>query len=119
MRKAMIVLACLASTSALATESPRADGQAVSSPRIAGDTVRMAQRGCWYAIYYCGQGRSQAQVWANHNRGRVIDTSSDEFPNFAPGHYCVVDGPMDQGSAQSAAARMRRSAPTAYAKSAC
>jgi hypothetical protein len=119
MRNAIIVVACLISTSAFAIDTQRG-GQPGSSPRIA-DTVRMAQSACWYAVYFCSRNQGEASRWARDRRhpGSVLNTSSDEFPNFAPGYYCVADGPMGQRAAQNAAARARNVAPTSYAKSAC
>jgi len=81
--------------------------------------IRMAQA-CWYAIMACSPSHAEANRWSNsHGVGRVINTSSDEFPNFTPGYYCVVEGPMSQGEAQSTARSYRGISPTAYAKSGC
>jgi hypothetical protein len=84
-----------------------------------GAKIRVAQA-CWYAIMACSTSRAEANSWSNRNGvGRVINTSSDEFPNFTPGYYCVVEGPMGQGQAQATARSYRRISPTSYAKSGC
>jgi hypothetical protein len=81
--------------------------------------VRMAQS-CWYAIMACSTSRGEASAWSNrHGVGRVINTSSDEFPNFTAGYYCVVEGPMGQGEAQATARSYRGISPTSYAKRGC
>jgi hypothetical protein len=81
--------------------------------------VQVAQA-CWYAIMLCSRSRSDATRWSNQNGiGYVINTSSDEFPNFTAGYYCVVEGPMGQGRAQATANSYRGISPTAYAKSGC
>jgi hypothetical protein len=81
--------------------------------------VQVAQA-CWYAIMLCSTSRSEATRWSNNNGiGYVINTSSDEFPNFRAGYYCVVEGPMGQGRAQATANSYRGISPTAYAKSGC
>ena len=64
--------------------------------------------------------RAEANRWVNnHGVGYVINTSSDEFPNFTPGYHCVVEGPMGQGQAQATARSHRNISPTSYAKSGC
>jgi hypothetical protein len=92
------------------------------APRLAaedGARIRMAQA-CWYAIMACSTSRAEANRWSSsHGVGRVINTSSDEFPNFTAGYYCVVEGPMSQSRAQATAAGYRRISPTSYAKSGC
>ena len=81
--------------------------------------TRIAQA-CWYAIMACSTSRNEANRWSsNHGVGRVINTSSDEFPNFTAGYYCVVEGPMGQGQAQATARSYRGISPTSYAKSGC
>ena len=104
---AALSLPALLTTSALAQQAP-------GTPNI-----RVAQA-CWYAIMACSTSRGEAIRWSNNNGvGRVINTSSDEFPNFTPGYYCVVEGPMGQGQAQATARRYRGISPTSYAKSGC
>jgi hypothetical protein len=92
------------------------------APRIAAPDsakVRVAQS-CWYAIMACSTSRGEASAWTRrHGVGRVINTSSDEFPGFTPGYYCVVEGPMGQGRAQATARSYRGISPTSYAKSGC
>jgi len=96
--------------------------QSQPAPSIATETgtkVRVAQA-CWYAIMACSTSRAEANRWSNNNGvGYVINTSSDEFPNFTPGYYCVVEGPMGQGQAQATARSYRNISPTSYAKSGC
>ena len=91
------------------------------APQISRGEVRFAQRGggCWYAIMHCSRSRGDANRWSRQNGGQVIDTSSDEFPNFQRGYYCVVEGPMrSQSRAQDIARRWRNSGVSrdAYAK---
>lgn len=102
-----------------------AAGNALQSPaasRIAapeGAKVRVAQ-GCWYAILACSTSNREANNWMNrYGVGEVINTSSDEFPNFTRGYYCVVIGPSGQRDAQATARSYRGISPTAYAKSGC
>ncbi len=112
----MIVLTVLALPALAGAASVEQQSQA----RPAGPAnVRMAQA-CWYAIMACSPSRSEANRWSSsHGVGRVINTSSDEFPNFTPGYYCVVEGPMSQSEAQSTARSYRGISPTSYAKSGC
>jgi hypothetical protein len=90
-----------------------------SKPRIESGQ-RYAQRGggCWYAVLHCSRGRADANRWSRQNGGEVINTSSDEFPNFQRGYYCVVNGPMSRDRAQGEARRWRNSGVSrdAYAK---
>ena len=94
--------------------------QSQPAPRAeTGAKVQVAQA-CWYAIMLCSKSRAEATRWSNNNGiGYVINTSSDEFPNFTPGYYCVVEGPMGQSRAQSTANGYRGISPTAYAKRGC
>ena len=83
--------------------------------------IQVAQACGWYAIMHCGNAAS-ARNYANRTgAGRVINTTSNAYPNFQPGYYCVVQGPMDRGSALNTAASWRNAgfSPTAYAKNAC
>lgn len=88
---------------------------AVPGPAVAGDGS------CgWYAVLQCSQSEREANRWSRrHGVGTVVDTSSDEFPNFRPGFYCVVIGPMRRGEALDTADDHRDIAPTAYAKESC
>lgn len=88
---------------------------AVPVPAVAGDGS------CgWYAILQCSESERQANRWSRrHGVGTVIDTSSGEFPNFRPGFYCVVIGPLRRGEALDTADDYRDIAPTAYAKESC
>ena len=92
---------------------------AVAQQAPAAPNIRMAQA-CWYAILACSNTSGEARAWSNrHGVGRVINTSSDEFPNFRAGYYCVVIGPMGAGQAQATARSYRGISPTSYAKSGC
>lgn len=74
----------------------------------------------WYAVLTCSKSEREANRWSRrHGVGTVVDTSSDEFPNFRPGFYCVVIGPMRRGEALDTADDHRDIAPTAYAKESC
>jgi hypothetical protein len=122
MRKIIVLLASVLATSAFALETQstnQASGVAVSAGSEG--RVQVAQACGWYAIYVCSRSRGEAQRWANRNTGRVINTSRARYPNFQPGYYCTVEGPMGRSAALANAARWRRSgaSPTAYAKNAC
>jgi hypothetical protein len=119
MRKAIIALACLViSTSAIAIEAQDSGQPAATSPK--NENIRVVQRCGWYAIYSCSRSRREAQRIADEFGGRVINTSRDEYPNFQPGYFCTVDGPMSRSEAMRTAARLRATvARDAYAKSAC
>jgi hypothetical protein len=119
MRKAILLLAglagaCAAAAGALA-QAPQRDAAGAGEP-----AVRVAQGACWYAVLSCSTSRREAARWVDqHGVGRVINTSSDEFPNFRAGYYCAVEGPMSQSAAQRVVSRWRGVSPTAYAKSGC
>ena len=118
MLKNLLIAAALVGAPTLAAGNAL---QSPPAPRIAAPEakVRVAQA-CWYAIMACSTSRAEANRWSNNNGvGRVFNTSSDEFPNFTPGYYCVVEGPMGQGQAQATARSYRRISPTSYAKSGC
>lgn len=117
MKKCLIVLACVLSTSAIALETQRGTSQGAATPSPG--TIQVAQVCGWFAIYYCSRGAGDAQRWASRNRGHVIDTSSARYPNFRGGYYCVVDGPTSHGNAVNLANSMRRVSSTSYAKNSC
>lgn len=97
--------------------TPRATPPAATAEN--GARVRVAQA-CWYAILACSTSNREANNWMNrHGVGEVINTSSDEFPNFTRGYYCVVIGPSGQSQAQATARSYRGISPTSYAKSGC
>ena len=81
-------------------------------------SVRVAESTCWYVVLYCKKSKSDVENWKQLNGGEVINTSSDEFPGFAPGFYCAVVGPLkSRAGAQSEAAQWRkRASPDAYVK---
>jgi hypothetical protein len=91
---------------------------APKAPQMGG--MQFAQTCGWCAIYACTQGHREASGIAARYRGYVSNTSSDEFPNFRAGWYCVVEGPTSQGQATDWASDGRRSGyGTAYAKNSC
>ena len=90
-----------------------------TAPRPA-EGVRVAQNCGWYAIMLCSRSGGEAQRWSrNHGVGYVVNTSSNDYPNFASGWFCVVEGPMGQGRAQATANGYRGISPQAYVKNAC
>jgi hypothetical protein len=119
MRKFVVVLASVIATSAFALEA--SDRPAAGSAPVADGTFQVAQACGWYAIFICSRSRGEAQRWANRYTGYVINTNSRQYPNFAAGWFCAVQGPMGHTAAVATAARWRRSgaSPTAYAKNAC
>ena len=95
---------------------------AAHDPAGAQDKPIVVAQACgWYAIMHCGSPGSARQYVSRTGAGRIINTSSDAYPNFQPGYFCVVQGPMDRGTALSIAASWRNAgySPTAYAKNAC
>jgi hypothetical protein len=80
--------------------------------------VRVAESTCWYVVLYCKKSQSDVENWKQPNGGEVINTSSDEFPGFAPGFHCAVVGPLkSRAGAQSEAAQWRKRASSdAYVK---
>jgi hypothetical protein len=80
--------------------------------------IRMAQAACWYAILHCARSSGEATRWSERNGGQVINTSSDEFPNFQRGYHCVVIGPMSRAAALAEARQWKSSGRSraAYAK---
>lgn len=118
MRRTIAVMALLVGTSVFAHATQESGGQApLRGP--SSERVRVAQGACWFAIFLCSRSRGEAQRWRSDNGvGRVIHTSSDEYPNFQAGYYCVVQGPMGRSAAQNAARRARSSgmSGSAYAK---
>jgi hypothetical protein len=78
----------------------------------------------WYAVYFCSRNAREAENWTYQREAidsHTIHTNLAQYPNFAPGWACAVDGPMDRESAIAKARQWKDSgsAPTAYAKSAC
>jgi hypothetical protein len=93
----------------------------VVAPPIA-PPIAPSPRSCgWYAIAYCSQSYAAAQDKTGPFSGYVINTSdTNRYPNFRPGWYCVVQGPMGRDQALSVARRMNAmGAGSAYAKSSC
>jgi len=118
-RNLLVALAVIAAPAlaAGATVPPFQPGPGIAAED--GTRTRVAQA-CWYAIMACSTSRAEANRWStSHGVGRVINTSSDEFPNFTAGYYCVVEGPMGQGQAQATARSYRGISPTSYAKRGC
>lgn len=77
----------------------------------------------WYVIYMCSRERSEAQYWYDLHEAMpgVVVTTGPDTPNFAPGWFCVANGPMDREAAIAGAEDVRAggSAPEAYAKNSC
>jgi hypothetical protein len=98
-----------------------ASGLAVAQETAPAKPIQLAQACGWYAIMHCGSPASARQFVARTGAGRIINTSREAYPNFQPGYFCVVQGPMDRGTALSIAASWRSAgySPTAYAKNAC
>jgi hypothetical protein len=92
---------------------------------LAGSTPksdRLDQGSCWYAIFFCSLGLTEALRWTErHADGCVIDTFSREFPRLKKGYYCAVEGPSSRQSALDKAQSSKRSgkAPGAYVKEGC
>ncbi len=88
------------------------------------ENIRIAQACGWYVIYMCSRSKLEAENWSYQREAinsYTIYTNRSQYPNFTPGYYCAVDGPMDRESAVRSAnqAQGYGTAPTAYAKSAC
>ena len=74
----------------------------------------------FYAILGCFRTPAEAARWNGQIQGGyVINTTSQAYPNFRPGYFCVVAGPTGNGQAQGIAASWRRYIPDAYVKNAC
>jgi hypothetical protein len=68
----------------------------------------------------CSRGRGGAARAANRYGGYVIDTSSEAYPNFRPGWYCAVEGPMNKRAANNRKFQMQdEGARSAYIKNGC
>lgn len=88
------------------------------SPVPGGDGFEPVASCGWYAIYRCSKSYAAADEWANNSGlGYVIDT--DEYDNFRPGWYCVVEGPMSRNRAQKAVRDNRDISHDGYAKYGC
>ena len=113
-RRGLMILgiAGLLGTSGLAAqERPRTQAPAGN---------QLAQVCGWFAIYHCSRSVQEASRFASNYRGFLIDSSDARLPNFAPGWYCVVDGPTSRDQAMSSAGYARRDGHhTAYAKNSC
>ncbi len=116
MRTTFLMLSMLAGAASIATASPLQN----QTPALSQEALSSFAACGWYAISACSPSHAEAQNFASqHGTGYVINTSSPEFPNFRPGYFCVVNGPMSYGAANSTVARLRRVSPTAYAKNGC
>jgi len=84
----------------------------IASPVLAAEST------CWYVVLYCKPDKRNVENWSRQHGGEVIDTSSDEFPNFTRGFFCAVVGPLKSRSAAQAEAKswQTRAAPEAYVK---
>jgi hypothetical protein len=77
----------------------------------------------WYVVFMCSRAVREAQYWSDQREAIssfVIETGP-ATPNFAPGWFCAVDGPMSRPDALARAEEIRSwgSAPEAYAKNSC
>lgn len=116
--RSLIISAVLAA--APITASAEVGGRAAPSATAPAGSYQVAQACGWYAISVCSRSRGAARRAANTHGGYVIDSGSDEFPNFRPGWWCAVNGPMSRRRALRRADDMRyEGARSAYAKSAC
>jgi hypothetical protein len=113
--------ACLGSAGLLA---PGTAAALETGPAASPLVVAVNDTPCgWYVIYMCSRSRGEATYWNNQHEaipGFVVRTGPDT-PNFAPGWFCVADGPMDRSAALARAEEIRGwgSAPEAYAKNSC
>jgi hypothetical protein len=113
MRARLFIAACLA----FALASVPAGAQGPQEPE--NGLVLKVQSCGWFAIYFCSRDWREARQAASDEGGRVVDSSSPEFPNFRPGWYCSAFGPMSYDEAVSTRDSLRGRYPTAYAKSSC
>ena len=108
------------STAASATPTQSPASKSPASKSLAAGSYQVAQACGWYAISVCTRGRGGAGRAANTYGGYVIDSSSAEYPNFSPGWYCAVDGPMGKRAANQRKREMRQDgASSAYIKNGC
>lgn len=92
---------------------------------ISGGTPAVAAPGgCgWYVVFICAREAREAKAWSDGHE--AIDSfvlrTDARTPNFAPGWFCAVAGPMDRAAAVARAAEVRDwgAAPSAYAKNSC
>jgi hypothetical protein len=81
--------ALLLSSLMVASAHPLApQAQRMAAPVRAG--VRLAQSTCWYVVLHCKKSKADVENWKQINGGDVINTSSDEFPGFAPDETFLI-----------------------------
>jgi hypothetical protein len=114
MHARLLIAACLAFALAASSAGARS---LLHEP--GNSPVLKVQRCGWFAIYSCSRDWGEARAAASAEGGRVLDSSSPEFPNFRPGWYCAAFGPMSYDEALSIRNSLLRQYPTAYAKSSC
>ncbi len=110
------------SASAHATYQPSGATNVSTKHSGSAGSTQVAQVCGWFAISVCSTTFRKAQRAVNRwGEGYVVDTSSSEYPNFAPGYFCAVSGPKSRGAAMATARNMRRAgiSSSAYAKSSC
>lgn len=122
--RAIVVLGSLMLTCGLASAggepTPRAGKAKAAIPPGSGSEVRVAQNCGYFAILGCFKTRGEALDWnARIDQGHVINTSSDAYPNFRPGYFCVAAGPTAENRARAIAGGWRRVIPDAYVKNSC
>ncbi len=86
--------------------------------------TEIAQSCGWYVVYMCSRNAREAENWSYQREAIdsfTIHTNPKQYPNFAPGWVCAVDGPVGQYAALAKArlAREYGTAPTAYARRSC
>jgi hypothetical protein len=77
----------------------------------------------WYVVFVCSREAREAKAWSDGHEAIesfVLKTDA-RHPNFAPGWFCAVSGPVDRAAAVARAAEVRDwgAAPSAYAKNSC
>ncbi len=86
--------------------------------------IEIAQSCGWYVVYMCSRNAQEAENWSYQREAInsfTIHTDPRQYPNFAPGWVCAVDGPMgkDAAFAKARLAKEYGTAPTAYARRSC
>ncbi|NJO54801.1 MAG: hypothetical protein HC829_08145 [Bacteroidales bacterium] len=87
-------------------------------------TVAENRAACgWYVVFVCSRAEREATYWSDQHEAisSFVLKTGPATPNFAPGWYCAVDGPMERSAALARAEEIRGwgSAPEAYAKNSC
>jgi hypothetical protein len=84
----LVAAAALAMTASLAGAATTGGVIPAGMPQAGAPQVRLAANICgWYAIFQCARSPNKLG-----GPGRTINTNN--YPNFAPGWFCRVIGPM-------------------------